>query len=90
MSRSLEFKPAYTDFMQLTLDIPDETAALFQTRGVEISSLVQELLAKEAAKAAPVDDASASAAVDRIIALRKNLSLGGISIRDLINDGRKY
>ncbi len=76
--------------MQLTLDIPDETAALLQTRGVEISSLVQELLAKEAAKAGPADSASASAAVDRIIAVRKHLSLGGISIRDLINDGRKY
>jgi len=76
--------------MQLTLDIPDETAALLQTRGVEIASLVQDLLAKEAAKAGPSDSASASSAVDRIIALRKTLSLDGISIRDLINDGRKY
>jgi len=82
---------AYTDFMQLTLNIPDETAALLEAKGVRIPEFVEEMLAKEA-QAPPVnfDRNAASAAVDRIIERRKNLTLDGLKIRDLINDGRKY
>jgi len=32
--------PAYTEPMQLTIHIPDETAALLQSRGVELSTLI--------------------------------------------------
>ena len=78
-------------FMQLTLDIPDETAALLEAKGVRIPEFVEEMLAKEAqAPSVTPDRTAAAAAVDRIIERRKNLTLGGIKIRDLINNGRKY
>jgi hypothetical protein len=32
--------PAYIEPMQLTIHIPDETAALLQSRGVELSTLI--------------------------------------------------
>jgi hypothetical protein len=77
--------------MQLTIDIPDETAALLQSRGVEIVSLVEEAVAREAqlARSLPSADAVADA-VDRIRERRNRLSLGGLKIRDLIHEGRKY
>jgi len=77
--------------MQLTIDIPDETAALLQSRGVEIVSLVEEAVAREAqlARSLPSADAVADA-VDRIRERRNRLSLGGLNIRDLIHEGRKY
>jgi hypothetical protein len=77
--------------MQLTIDIPDETAALLQSRGVEIVSLVEEAVAREAqlARSRPSADAVADA-VDRILERRSRLSLGGLKIRDLIHEGRKY
>jgi hypothetical protein len=77
--------------MQLMIDIPDETAALLQSRGVEIVSLVEEAVAREAqlARSLPSADAVADA-VDRIRERRNRLSLGGLNIRDLIHEGRKY
>jgi len=77
--------------MQLTLNIPDETAALLEAKGLRIPEFVEEMLAKEA-QAPPVsfDRSAASSAVDRIIELRKNLTLEGLKIRDLIDEGRKY
>ncbi len=37
----------------------------------------------------PVDQAAAQAAADRIVARSKGVTLGGITIKDLINEGRR-
>ena len=76
--------------MQLTINIPDETAALLQSRGVEITALIEETVAREAQTAArPAAEAVASA-IDRILERRSRLTLNGLKIRDLIDEGRKY
>ncbi len=77
--------------MQLTLDIPDETAAALESRGVHISTFIQEMLEKEVrACVQPRDQAAISAAVDRILERRKSFRLDGLKIRDLIDEGRRY
>jgi hypothetical protein len=77
--------------MQLTIHIPDETAALLQSRGVEIASVIEKAVAREAQSAGslPAPEAVANA-VDRILERRSRLTLGGLKIRDLIDEGRKY
>jgi len=77
--------------MQLTIQIPDETAALLQSRGVEIAALAEEAVAREAQalEHRPGREAVADA-VDRILERQSRLTLGGLKIRDLINEGRKY
>jgi hypothetical protein len=76
--------------MQLTLNIPDETAAALESRGLHISAFIQAVLQKEAGT--PVkhrDQAAIEAAVDRIIERRKNFRLDGLRIRDLIDEGHR-
>jgi post-segregation antitoxin (ccd killing protein) len=82
---------AYTGPMQLTIHIPDETAALLQSRGVEIAALIEETVAREAQAASrrPAPEAVANA-IDRILERRSRLTLNGLKIRDLIDEGRKY
>jgi post-segregation antitoxin (ccd killing protein) len=77
--------------MQLTLNIPDETAVALESRGVHISAFIQAALQKEAGPSpSHRDQAAIEAAVDRIIERRKNLRLDGLKIRDLIDEGRRY
>ena len=77
--------------MQLTLDIPDETAAALESRGVHVAAFVQALLEKEAHSSTERrDQAAIEAAVDRILERRKNLRLDGLKIRDLIDEGRRF
>jgi hypothetical protein len=77
--------------MQLTIHIPDETAALLQARGVEITALIEETVAREAGSTShrPAPEAVANA-IDRILERRSRLTLNGLKIRDLIDEGRKY
>jgi hypothetical protein len=91
VKKSLKSKSAYTVSMQLTLNIPDETAALLEAKGVRIPEFVEEMLAKEAqAPSVTPDRTAAAAAVDRILERQKNFRLDGLNIRDLIDEGRKY
>jgi hypothetical protein len=77
--------------MQLTLNIPDETADRLRARGLEISVLVEEMLAKEAYLTdAGFERASVSSAIDRIVERRKGITLGDMKVRDLIDEGRRY
>jgi hypothetical protein len=77
--------------MQLTVHIPDETAALLQSRGVEITALIEQTVAREVLSVAhrPAPEAVANA-VDRILERRSRLTLNGLKVRDLIDEGRKY
>ena len=77
--------------MQLTIHIPDETAALLQSRGVEITAFIEETLTREALSASRRAAPEAVAnAIDRILERRNRLTLNGLKIRDLIDEGRKY
>jgi hypothetical protein len=77
--------------MQLTIHIPDETAALLRSRGVEIAAIVEEAVAREAQSTANRPSPEAvGGAVDRMLERQTRLTLGGLKIRDLIEEGRKY
>ena len=81
----------YNSAMQLTIQIPDETAALLQSRGVEIAAFAAEAVAREAqAVESRTSPEIVAAAVDRILERRSRLALDGLKIRDLIDEGRKY
>ena len=77
--------------MQVTLDIPDEVVARLEAKGVRIHSYVEEMLVKESQapghRPAPEE---ISAAIDRILERREGLTLNGLKIRDLIDEGRRY
>ena len=86
--------------MQITVTIPDHLAHQAQARGLQLDRRLAELLAEELTEenqtAAPVlseDEAAIGRrqrAVDRIRALRQGNLLGGLSIKDLVAEGRKY
>jgi len=87
--------------MQITVTIPDELAAQAQARGLDLDSYLPELLAEDLAAEGSVrltppfdegDEAATrrNAAVDRIVALRQGNVLGGLKIKDLVEEGRKY
>ena len=67
------------------------SAALLQSRGVEITALIEQTVAREAHAAyqRPAPEAVANA-VDRILERRSRLTLNGLKIRDLIDEGRSY
>ncbi len=77
--------------MQVTLNIPDEVAARLEAKGVRIPSYVEEMLVKESQAPAhrPAPDA-VSAAIESILERREGLTLNGLKIRDLIDEGRRY
>lgn len=76
--------------MQVTIEIPDETAALLQARGVELTVFLEQAVSREAQASSRPAAEAISQAVDRIVERRNRLDLNGLKIRDLINEGRKY
>jgi len=76
--------------MQVTIDIPDETAALLQARGVELTAFLEQAAIREAHTSSRPASEAISQAIDRILERRNHLDLNGLTIRDLINEGRKY
>jgi hypothetical protein len=77
--------------MQVTINVSEELAELAQARGVPVETYVEEVLAQQATQlSANRDNASAHETVESLIELSKGQTLGGIKIKDLINEGRKY
>ena len=75
--------------MQLTINIPYETIALLEARGVRIPEFVEEMLAKEAqTTSVNTDRSAASATVSRFLECQKDFRLDGLRVRDLIDEGR--
>lgn len=56
----------------------------------EVVTRALEILAEREQDAATTGTMTPAEAVDDIRALRKGVTLGGLSVRDLINEGRKY
>jgi hypothetical protein len=77
--------------MQVTVNVPDELAAEARARGVAVKVYVEEVLARQAQQPeAEAHRKSVGQAIDRILELRKGNTLGGLKVRDLIHEGRKY
>ena len=77
--------------MQLTIDVPDQIAAEARARGVSAEAYVQELIANRVnANGGEQRNSVVAAAVDRILERRERHRLGGLKIKDLITEGRKY
>jgi hypothetical protein len=82
--------------MQITIDIPDEFASDLQARGEDPQVYVQRLVMdpehlKYAGMVRLGGGPHSPQEAGRIIReLRKNNSLGGLRVKDLIDEGRKY
>jgi hypothetical protein len=89
----------YNLVMQVTIDIPEAFALKAEAAGVDVSTYLQRLIEKgvqaevdggtRLARWEPGPLTPAEAGVD-IREMRKNLTLGGIKIKDLIEEGRRY
>jgi predicted transcriptional regulator len=86
--------------MNVTVRIPDELAARLEAAGADFERLALEALRHAAEELeqrgqqpASVSDearrAVARVAAERIIERRKGVTLGGATIRELINEGRR-
>ncbi len=83
--------------MTITVSVPDQLADHAAARGLSVEALVEQL-AEQAldagAKHGPVllghGTLTSEQAADDIRELRKGLTLGGLKIKDLISEGRKY
>jgi hypothetical protein len=78
--------------MTITVRVPDELAAQAAGRGLSIEAYVEEL-AQQAArseKLSPRKRRTPAEAVEHLREIRKGVTLGGLKIKDLINEGRKY
>ncbi len=83
--------------MVMTLDIPDKILQEAEARGVSVESYLQDAFADDA-ETGPMPgftriaglrgNPKAAAASIREIASRN--TLGGLKIKDLVNEGRKY
>jgi len=82
--------------MQVTVNIPDELAALVQSRGLSLDAYLQRLVASDAVvskhglvRLGP-GPYSPEEAGRWIRAMRTENRLDGVTIRELIDAGRKY
>lgn len=79
--------------MDVTIKVPDRLAVEARAHGVSVEVYVQEILAQRAVEGTSeqcIQIQSVSAAIDRIIELRKGNKLAGLRTKDLIHEGRKY
>lgn len=75
--------------IQLQPEMEAQLAAEAQAHGMALEHYIVEKLAG-AGPAQSTERASVAKAIDRIRELRRGNNLGGLSIGDLIDEGRKY
>jgi hypothetical protein len=77
--------------MQVKINVPDRLMAEAQSRGISLEMYLERMLADQGMPAEEqTSQGAVSEAIDRIRELRKENFLGGLKIRDLIHEGRKY
>lgn len=77
--------------LDLQPELEAQLASQAQARGLALSRYVEELLAHHPNVQKPEPPTrTIRQAIDRILELREGTHLGGLSIKDLINEGRKY
>ena len=77
--------------IELQPEIESQLAAQAEACGVTFSEYLKELLVKQAERPAEwADRRSVAQAIEGIRELRKGNRLGGLKIKDLIDEGHKY
>lgn len=77
--------------MQLTINVPDEITLQAEAQGLGPESYAERLIREDLARAASASTRDrARSAVEEIRRLRKGVRLDGLSIRELVNEGRKH
>lgn len=76
--------------MELTIHVRDEIKAQAEAHGLAPEAYAEQLLNSELAKVSAGRLAEIQQAVKEIRELRKGQRLDGLSIKDLVNEGRKY
>jgi len=78
--------------LELQPETEAQLAAEARARGLALDRYIEKIVESRPVERT-VDQLKAhsvSEAIDRILELREGTSLGGLSIRELINEGRKY
>ncbi len=83
--------------MTITVSVPDQLAQQAKAAGLSVESYIEQILQQQAqerevskwTRLGP-GPLTPEQAVDDIRELRKGVTLGGLKIRDLIKEGRKY
>lgn len=82
---------AKINFMQVTVNVPDRLAAEARARGVAVEVYIEQMLVRQlVGPESETSGKSVGEAIDRIRELRKQNTLGGLRIKDLIHEGHKY
>ena len=78
--------------LELQPEIEAQLAAEAQARGLPLDRYVEEIVETRIGRQLEghPEKLSVSEAIDRIIEQRERAALGGIKIKDLIEEGRKY
>jgi hypothetical protein len=78
--------------LELQPEIEAQLAAEAQARGLALDDYVEKIVEARTPDqiAARAKSHSIAEAIDRILELRESTDLGGLNIKDLINEGRKY
>jgi hypothetical protein len=78
--------------LELEPEIEAQLAAEAQARGLALDQYVEKIVEARPATLCPEQATSLSIAeaIERILELREGTNLGGLSIKELINEGRKY
>jgi hypothetical protein len=78
--------------LDLQPEIEAQLAAEAQAHGLALDRYIEKIVESRPAKQ-PVEQQKSrlvSDAIDRILELREDSDLGGLNIKDLINEGRKH
>ena len=78
--------------LELQPEIEAQLAAEAQARGLTLDRYIEEIVETRVGPQAQghAEKLSISDAIDRIIQQRESTALGGLKIKDLIEEGRKY
>jgi hypothetical protein len=82
---------AKIEFMEVKINVPDRRAAEAQARGISLEIYIEEILDQRLTSAEEqATKDSVSKSIDRIRELRKQNTLNGLRIRDVLHEGHKY
>jgi len=77
--------------MQLTINVSDQISARAEAQGLAPESYAEQVIDRDLQTDFPKPaNESVHAAIVRLKELRKRNFLNGLSIKDLMNEGRKY
>ena len=74
--------------MTITLEVHDSLRKKAASRGLSVEAYVQALVAADSTN--PKPGRTPSEAVAHLRRTRQGVTLGGLTIKDLINEGRQY